>query len=64
MRWTTENRARVERLHLGCDMHAANEPLDYRERWEWSKQMYKTHLCVQCPQCGLWKVWLPREMFE
>ena len=64
MRWTNENRARVERLALGCDMHAMNEPATYHERAEWSKRMYKTHLCVQCPACRLWKIWLPREIFE
>jgi hypothetical protein len=64
MRWTRENRAKVKRLCLGCKDHAADEPHGYTERWNWTRQKYKTHLCVACPQCGLYKVWIHRAVFS
>ena len=64
MRWTLKNRAKVEALGLGCKDHRPDEPRGYVDRLEWTKRMYRTHLQVRCPECDLYKCWVPRSMFS
>ena len=36
-------------------------PSGYAARHEWAERMSRTHEQQQCPGCGLWLVWTPKE---
>jgi hypothetical protein len=48
-------------LGLDCSHHAPDEPPGYIDRSDWFREKGKTHQQFVCPQCGLWKIWLPKE---
>jgi hypothetical protein len=37
-----------------------NGPAGYLEWHEWAAEMGKTHRCIACKGCGMFKVWVPR----
>lgn len=36
-------------------------PQGYVARAEWAERMSRTHEQRQCPGCGLWNIWTPKE---
>lgn len=36
-------------------------PAGFLEWGRWAKEMERTHVHRQCPGCGLWEVWEPKE---
>jgi hypothetical protein len=44
-----------------CSAH--NDPgLSSLAEWlDWATEKKKTHVQVRCPDCGLFKIWLPKE---
>ena len=38
-----------------------DKPDGYAAREAWATNKLKTHTQHQCPECGLWAVWKPRE---
>lgn len=36
-------------------------PAGYNEWHEWAERMKETHDQTQCPTCGFWAIWTPRE---
>ncbi|WP_027933716.1 hypothetical protein [Amycolatopsis thermoflava] len=47
----------------GCDPRCQEhqQPTGYIDRAEWAEYMLITHDQRQCPGCGLWTIWEPRE---
>ena len=45
---------------LGCDDHNDRADLPYGAWHEWAERRLRTHECIQCPECGLWKIWVER----
>lgn len=43
-----------------CDPHTQG-PSGYLAYLEWAEKMGETHEQAQCPGCGLWAIWKPRE---
>ena len=41
--------------------HTPNQPTGYRAWSAWADRMAQTHTQTQCPTCGLWVIWVPRE---
>lgn len=41
-------------------LHAPH-PTGYLAHAAWAEEMLKTHGQQQCPGCGLWAVWVPKE---
>lgn len=52
------------RAHSQCPDNASHTPIPagYFQFHEWAAQMRKTHVQTQCPTCGFWVVWAPREV--
>jgi hypothetical protein len=46
-----------------CPNNAAHEPWPkgYIAASEYADRMMETHEQSQCPGCGLWKIWTPKE---
>ncbi len=40
--------------------HTAH-PKGYLAHADWAEKMGKTHEQTQCPTCGYWAIWVPRE---
>lgn len=40
--------------------HNDDGPSDYMSRAEWAQNMLKTHDQRQCPDCGLWLIWVAK----
>jgi hypothetical protein len=57
---TRELKDWYERLDLDCSDHTPC-PDGYLARSDWFTKMAKTHMKFQCPTCGLWAIWLPKE---
>lgn len=36
-------------------------PSGYLARANWADQMIKSHVQSQCPRCGLWVIWTPKQ---
>lgn len=45
-----------------CPNAAEHTPMPpgYVERFEWANELKKTHRQVQCPECHLYNIWIPR----
>lgn len=43
-----------------CPSPHAYGPGDYASWHEWAQQMGETHDQRQCPDCGLWAIWVPK----
>jgi hypothetical protein len=39
----------------------APAPQGYIERYDWMKEMMKTHDQKRCPTCGFYAVWVPKK---
>lgn len=46
---------------LSCRDHTWHEHPGWATFYAWCRGMQKTHAQVQCPECQLWKIWLPKE---
>lgn len=49
-----------------CDSQcgAYLHPTRYIAHSAWAEEMLKTHDQIQCPGCGLWTIWKPKELFS
>lgn len=48
-------------MDANCDaLHTPNQPEGYLQWHHWARRMSKTHYQFQCPECGLWTVWRPK----
>lgn len=58
-----EEMARRMRSGEACPNVGAHvmEPIDRREWAQWLAGMLRTHISSQCPECGLWVIWVPKE---
>lgn len=45
--------------HEGWDVRA---PREYTTWLEWAEGMARTHRQKRCPVCGLWKLWVPKDL--
>lgn len=47
----------------GCPNAAQHEPWPrgYIQASDYADEMMKTHDQAQCPGCGLWEIWIPKE---
>ena len=43
-----------------CDNHTPC-PSGYFEWYDWSKMMTKNHRQVECGECGLFAIWIPKK---
>lgn len=42
-----------------CGAVNKDEPIGYIDWHAWAERKKKTHKQQQCPDCGLWHVWVP-----
>lgn len=44
-----------------CKDHTPDQPNLYLAWHEWANRMSKTHRQVKCRECGLYKIWVPKQ---
>lgn len=44
--------------------HHTPHPEGYLQWHEWANKMSETHEQKQCPSCGLWAIWEPKENMQ
>lgn len=44
-----------------CQDKHTTAPAGYLQWQSWAAEMAKTHRQTQCPDCGLWAVWIPKK---
>jgi hypothetical protein len=57
----TDDRARVRRKGACVHPFEPDEPSGYIGWHDWAKRKAETHDQRQCPDCGLWAIWTPKE---
>ncbi len=40
--------------------HNDDKPSDYTQEEQWARRKLRTHEQTQCPDCGLWVIWVPK----
>lgn len=59
---TTKRKIKEPPPCLQADQHGDTDaPSGYLARFEWAEEMSRTHEQRQCPGCGLYKIWMPRD---
>lgn len=54
----------INQVHKGkrCwRLHTKDQPYGYLAWHTWAAKMQKTHDQVQCPDCGRWEIWVPKD---
>ncbi len=49
----------AEQAKIECGDHTPC-PAGYMEWHYWAKEMTDTHKQLACPDCGLYKIWVPK----
>jgi hypothetical protein len=49
---------------MKCNHKPKKQPEGYIAWHEWADKMSKTHRQEKCPCCGLWKIWVKKDLNE
>ena len=47
---------------VDCKNHTNEDPDGYIQWHEWAKNKGKTHKQIKCQECGLYKIWIKKEI--